>query len=128
MPIRAQKKCARCGNPYSGRRCPECLERWQRTSDLRQSVKGPSPYESKQWRDFSRAFLRIHTTCECVDCLRLPIDRRPRSQVTDHKDGLGPLGPRGFDETNCQAMTIVHHGRKTARYDGGFGHARKEMI
>lgn len=85
-----------------------------------------SAYASMQWRIFSREFLRDHPYCECPDCALLPMIMRPRAQITDHIDGLGPLGPRGFDPRNCQAMTRACHGRKTARYDGGFGHAKRE--
>lgn len=127
MPSRANRMCPRCGNPYNGRRCQICFARGLRTLGLRNQRTGPSPYDSKQWRDFSRAFLRDHRTCECVDCMKLPEVMRPRSQITDHIDGLGPSGPRGFDPTNMQAMTIPCHGRKTARFDGGFGRPKQRF-
>ncbi|PAN01044.1 HNH endonuclease [Streptomyces sp. Alain-F2R5] len=34
-------------------------------------------------------------------------------------DGLGPLGPRGFDPSNWQAMSKRHHSAKTARETWG---------
>jgi hypothetical protein len=39
----------------------------------------------------------------------------------DHRDGLGPNGPRGYDESNWCAMSASCHSRKTASRDGGFG-------
>ncbi|OOV31062.1 HNH endonuclease [Streptomyces avermitilis] len=43
---------------------------------------------------------------------------RPRAQVVDHIDGLGPLGPRAHDWTNLRAMTTAHHNRRTMRDQG----------
>jgi 5-methylcytosine-specific restriction enzyme A len=120
MPTRAKRLCPRCGEPFAGRRCATCEQRWRYKTQLRSDAL-PNPYESTEWRLFSRRFLVEHPTCECVDCALLPAWRRPRSQVTDHVDGLGPLGPRGFDPTNMQAMTIACHARKTIKHDGGFG-------
>lgn len=40
--------------------------------------------------------------------------QRDLATEVDHIDGLGPLGPRGFDPDNLQAMSHRHHSRKTA--------------
>ncbi|WP_231626416.1 HNH endonuclease signature motif containing protein [Streptomyces apocyni] len=45
----------------------------------------------------------------------LPQLQRDLATEVDHIDGLGPLGPRGFDPANWQAMSKRHHSRKTAR-------------
>jgi 5-methylcytosine-specific restriction protein A len=124
MPQRAPRHCPRCGNAYVGR-CQVCAQRWRHTTELRQAGR-PDPYDDPQWRRFSRAYLREHPTCECDDHVRLPAWRRPRSQVVDHIDGLGPLGPRGYDLTNLQALTRPCHARKTAMHDGGYGHRRTD--
>ncbi|MEU0133388.1 hypothetical protein ABZ172_05005 [Streptomyces sp. NPDC006296] len=72
------------------------------------------------WRNASTAYLRDHPYCECDECSALlPLQRDLATEV-DHIDGLGPLGPRGFDPTNWQAMSKRHHSRKTARET--FGH------
>jgi 5-methylcytosine-specific restriction enzyme A len=122
MPSRAKRLCPRCGELYVAH-CTTCQQRWQQRSQLRRANQ-PDPYTTSQWIKFSRAFLKAHPYCECEDCITLPIWKRPRSQVTDHRDGLGPLGPRGYDPSNCCAMTIAHHGRKTAKHDGGYGRDR----
>ncbi|MFC8494723.1 HNH endonuclease signature motif containing protein [Streptomyces sp. NPDC057235] len=45
--------------------------------------------------------------------------QRDLATEVDHIDGLGPLGPRGFDPSNWQAMSKAHHARKTARETWG---------
>jgi 5-methylcytosine-specific restriction protein A len=50
----------------------------------------------------------------------MPALFRPRATEVDHVDGLGPLGPRGHDWANLQALTKAHHSRKTGR-ETGFG-------
>lgn len=68
-----------------------------------------------RWRNASAAYLRDHPYCECEECSPLlPLQRDLATEV-DHIDGLGPLGPRGFDPANWQAMSKRHHSRKTAR-------------
>jgi 5-methylcytosine-specific restriction protein A len=64
-----------------------------------------------RWQRFSRRYRRKHPLCEC-GC------GRP-SEVVHHLDGLGPLGPRGFDPDNCQALAKVCHDRETAKQQPG---------
>jgi hypothetical protein len=123
VPTRARRICPRCGNAYT-KRCSVCARRLLRKTKLRAEANGPNPYASSEWRAFSRAFLAVHLTCECERHMSMPEWKRPRSQVTDHIDGLGPLGPNGYDPSNCQALTIRCHGHKTATMDGGFGRPR----
>jgi 5-methylcytosine-specific restriction protein A len=78
-----------------------------------------------QWRKTRAAFLRVHPQCECPECAALPTWQRPTATDVDHRDGRGPLGPRGYDWSNLQALTASHHARKTATQDGGFGRARR---
>ncbi|OII64601.1 HNH endonuclease [Streptomyces sp. CC53] len=47
--------------------------------------------------------------------------QRDRATEVHHIDGLGPLGPRGFDPDNWQAMSKSHHARETARDTFGHG-------
>lgn len=64
------------------------------------------------WRTKSASFLRRYPVCfDCGD----------PAQVVDHIDGLGPSGPRGFDDANLQSLCRSCHGKKTARQDGAFG-------
>lgn len=98
--------------------CPELVPdgRWcaahkpKRPKDRRPSA-GARGYDAR-WRRFRAGFLKRHPTC--VVCGGV-------ATVVDHLDGLGPLGPRGYDETNCAPMCKRHHDQKTAAVDGAFG-------
>lgn len=87
---------------------------------MRRPSSNERGYTSK-WAAVAKAYLADHPTCECDDCLELPEADRPPAQHVDHRDGLGPKGPRGFDPTNFVAMNHRCHSRKTVREDGGFG-------
>lgn len=126
MPTRAKRLCSRCGQLIEGRRCTTCEGRWHYATTLRRV--NDDPYDNPAWRAFSRAFLRDHPFCECPDHGSLPEWRRPLSEVTDHIDGLGPNGPRGFDRVNCQAMTRSCHAKKTIKHDGGYGRKRNPLV
>lgn len=105
----------RCPNLTPQGRCPACQ------TEARASR--PSSYSrgyDRRWLRASTAYLQDHPYCECDDCaLLLPLQRDLATEV-DHIDGLGPLGPRGYDPDNWQAMSKAHHSRKTAR--DTFGH------
>lgn len=74
-----------------------------------------------RWTRTRAAYLAAHPTCECDQCLELPLHARPRAADVHHRDGLGPLGPRGHDWTNLQALTHEHHSQQTSRdQPGGF--------
>lgn len=81
----------------------------------------PSPaslgYDSR-WRRKSAEYRAAHPTCEQQGCV-MP------SECVDHIDGLGPAGPRGFDDSNLMAMCWSCHSRKTALFDGAFGNPSK---
>jgi 5-methylcytosine-specific restriction protein A len=73
-----------------------------------------------EWARESAAFLRAHP--ECVNgCGR-------RSEVVDHREPHGGDPVKFWDRTNWQAMSRHCHGRKTAKYDGGYGNARKATV
>jgi 5-methylcytosine-specific restriction protein A len=78
----------------------------------------------REWRKTRDAFLRVHPMCECEECAALPSWKRPVATDVDHRDGMGPHGPRGHDWSNLAALTHAHHARKTAAQDGGFGRPR----
>ena len=63
-------------------------------------------YDGK-WAKVSRDYRKRHPFCMVVGC------SRPSTDV-DHIDNLGPLGPRGYDESNFQALCHQHHSAKTA--------------
>jgi 5-methylcytosine-specific restriction protein A len=72
-----------------------------------------------RWQRESKRYLRVHPYCECVECVLIPEPLRPTATEVDHIDGLGPIGPRGYDWSNLRAMTKAHHARETARNQPG---------
>lgn len=63
------------------------------------------------WRRTRAAFLRDNPLC--VHCLAA--GRVTEATVADHLDNEGPLGPRGHDHANLQALCKAHHDSKTAK-------------
>jgi 5-methylcytosine-specific restriction enzyme A len=120
----APRTCAQCQQPVPpGGRCP-CQHRRRRRRPSHQ------PHSTPAWVATSQAHLATHRDCECPGCpacLATLDDRRAcarPSEHTDHVDGLGPDGPRGYDVDNFQALCHSCHSSKTVRHDGGFGRAR----
>lgn len=117
MARRALSVCPTPGCPEltSAGRCSDCKARAQA---LR---RGPrrSGYSTTTWQRTRRAYLREHPWCECAECMALSPLLRPVATEVNHTDGLGPLGPRGHDWSNLQAMTKAHHSRLTAREQPG---------
>lgn len=95
-----------------GNRCP--VHRQGRAIDTRPSASQRG-YD-RRWRSKSLAYRRSHPVCEQEGGCSLP------SAEVDHVDGLGPLGPRGYDDTNLQALCKPHHSSKTASDHGGWAH------
>jgi 5-methylcytosine-specific restriction protein A len=110
-----------CGTlVFGGGKCPSCLAQSRKDSDSRRPNATQRGYDTR-WSAFSKRYLRDHPMCECDECGRLPEWQRQEATDVDHIDGRGPNGPRGYDATNCQALSKAHHSRKTAREDGAFG-------
>ena len=121
MPVSPPSLCTApgCGAlVHNGGRCPDC----RKQGDKARGNAHARGYDAR-WSAFSKRYLKAHPFCECEECERLPEWSRPASTDVDHMDGLGPTGPRGYDATNCQALSHPCHSRKTATQDGGFGHA-----
>jgi 5-methylcytosine-specific restriction enzyme A len=68
----------------------------------------------KGWYKVRAEYLRAHPHCErCGD-------------VATDIDHITPRSQGGTDDwSNLQALCHSCHSHKTARYDGGFGHARR---
>jgi 5-methylcytosine-specific restriction protein A len=62
----------------------------------------------KAWQATRRGFLLEHFRCDYDGC------RRMATQV-HHRDGEGPLGERGHDPSNLQALCHSHHSQITSR-------------
>ena len=115
-----------CGTlVFGGGKCPSCRAESRKDSDSRRPNATQRGYDTR-WSAFSKAYLKAHPFCECDECADVPEWRRPEATDVDHIDGRGPHGPRGYDATNCQALSKSHHASKTAREDGGFGRPRKQ--
>jgi 5-methylcytosine-specific restriction endonuclease McrA len=134
MPSRARKHCSRCGQAFTGTSCRTChdrrLQTWEARRVIREETEQPSgrsPYAASYWQAFSRAFLAAHPTCEYPRHARLPVWQRPPSAIVDHKDGLGPNGPRGLDPANCWALCRSCHAIKSNKHDGSFGNPVRRM-
>ncbi|MDT3395447.1 HNH endonuclease signature motif containing protein [Streptomyces sp. B1866] len=103
-----------CPNLTKAGRCPTCQAA---ATHARGSARAKG-YDGR-WERTRAAYLREHPYCECDDCTTLPELLRPRATEVNHRDGLGPHGPRGHDWANLQAMTKAHHSRHTAREQPG---------
>jgi 5-methylcytosine-specific restriction protein A len=110
--------CATPGCPHltepGSSYCAECQRQRRAASDARRPSATQRGYDAR-WARTRARYLASHPTCECDDCLALPMHERPRATDVDHRDGLGPLGPRGHDWSNLRAMSHEHHSRRTAR-------------
>jgi 5-methylcytosine-specific restriction protein A len=95
-------------------RCPEC----KAAASARRSPSKNRGRDSR-WQRTSKAYLQANPLCECPECEALPMPLRPAASEVDHIDGLGPLGPRGYDWTNLRSMTKACHSRATARNQPG---------
>lgn len=72
-----------------------------------------------RWQRTRRRYLRTHSACEDASGCTQP------AEDVHHLDGLGPLGPRGHDPTNLQALCHKHHSQITAQRAGGWRPAGK---
>jgi 5-methylcytosine-specific restriction protein A len=109
--VSALQLCAtpRCTELVERGHCDEHRRAQRRAVDRRRPTARQRGYDAA-WQRARAAYLAEHLTCECDD----PACREPAVDV-DHRDGLGPSGPRGQDPTNLRAMAHACHSRRTAR-------------
>lgn len=113
----ARSVCSTPGCPalvFPSGRCDDCKAK---ASALRSPRKNRG--RNTRWQRESKRYLQAHPYCECDECADVPMPLRPAATEVDHVDGLGPLGPRGYDWDNLRAMTKSHHSRETARAQPG---------
>lgn len=77
-----------------------------------------------KWRAYRTKYIEQNPYCVSAECAAIPLWRRPLATDVDHIDGLGPLGPRGYDPANMQSLCHRCHSIKTAREDGAFGRGK----
>ncbi|MFD3929546.1 HNH endonuclease signature motif containing protein [Streptomyces sp. NPDC058614] len=111
MPRKAMQVCPTPGCPTltASGRCADC----QAAARSARPSSHSHGYNTA-WQRASARYLEDHPYCECPECSALPPLQRDLATEVDHIDGLGPLGPRGYDPANWQAMSKPHHSRKTA--------------
>lgn len=79
-----------------------------------------SLYSSKAWQVLRRQVLEENGyRCQWPGCAA-------RAHAVDHIEPHDNDNGRFFDRNNLQTLCAVHHSRKTAKYDGGFGHKRQD--
>lgn len=78
-------------------------------------------YRTPAWRQLRARFLANNQVCSNPGC-------RGRSSRVDHVQSRRRRPDRALDETNLQAFCEPCHNAKTARHDGGFGNARKQVV
>src|SRR6202020_551166 len=83
-------KNRRCRNRATHRGyCDACYLERQRVYDEGRPSAAARGYD-REWQATRSAFLAEHPTCECDDCMKLPLYQRPAGTGVDHRDGLGP--------------------------------------
>jgi 5-methylcytosine-specific restriction protein A len=103
-----------CPSLSNGPKCEAHRKARRKASDAKRPSSSQRGYDSK-WRKTRAAYLRAHPICEdetgCIE----------RATDVDHRDGLGPLGPRGHDDSNLRSYCHSHHSKRTATdQPGGF--------
>ena len=78
-------------------------------------------HNTPEWRQASKEFIKENPLC--VECLEESVYEP--SRVTDHVIPYKGDMDLFWDRSNWQALCFMHHNRKTAREDGGFGNAKR---
>jgi 5-methylcytosine-specific restriction protein A len=122
VPYAPARPCSQPGCPHltrRGRRCPEHARVYERARGSA-AARGYGP----RWQAASAAYLAANPRCVCGPGCCPNGCGRPATDV-HHLDGLGPLGPRGYDPSNWAALHRTCHARVTVREQGGFGRPRE---
>lgn len=107
------KVCSTPGCPEltTAGRCAGC----RRTAEQTRGSAAQRGYDWA-WQQTRQAFLDAHPFCDSPGCLTIATD-------VDHRDGLGPHGPRGHDWSNLRPLCHACHSKRTARDQPGGWHA-----
>ena len=86
---------------------------------MRSNEKAYKRYQSKKWRALRESFLNKNPLCKNF----------AEHNFAEHVDHIKRIesedDPLFYDEKNLQALCKRCHSRKTAKYDGGFGNAKR---
>lgn len=101
-PVRPCLGCYRL-IPLGANRCAQCQAEWKARERARPNATQRG-YD-RRWSKTRKAFLAANPRCA-----RCPAP----AFHAHHKDGLGPLGPRGRDWSNLEPLCKSCHSRETA--------------
>lgn len=107
MTRKAWKPCAKPGCNVLVRGASRCATHGRQTERYRGSAASRG-YDA-EWAAFRNAYIDDH----CHQC-GITEDEAEQPLELHHLDGLGPLGPRGYDPTNLQTLCKPCHTRETA--------------
>jgi 5-methylcytosine-specific restriction protein A len=111
LSVCAQPRCPSLV-PKGQTRCERHRKEKRRREDKRRPSAAKRGYDAK-WRKTRAAYLKAFPICEEEHgCIEWATD-------VHHLDGLGPMGPRGHDWENLQALCHRHHSEETARSQPG---------
>ena len=101
-------------------KCAACLKEHGREDRARRGSSTARGYD-RVWRKKARQYLAEHPVCEC----ELEACYEPSVEVDHIIPFAGIDDPLRLDDDNLQALAKACHSKKTATYDGGFGHRRR---
>ncbi|MBS1952549.1 MAG: HNH endonuclease [Cyanobacteria bacterium SZAS-4] len=128
MPYRSKHNCSYSGCMIAvhGRFCDE-HEKKDKQTRLRARVRSYNAeekqfYNSTHWQALREQQLTAYPFCQAD----LPHDGKQCNAIAVHVDHIVARLDGGTDEPdNFQSLCQSCHSRKTVRYDGGFGNAKR---
>lgn len=118
MPYSAPRECSYpgCRAASPGRFCDKHKRTDRQRHDRERGSAASRGYDSR-WRKAREGFLRKHPTCAHCELE----GRVVPATIVDHNEPHRGNRKLFWDRTNWQPLCKMHHDRKTAREDGGFG-------
>lgn len=118
-PSRPARWCPRCQTSHPGA-CPVAAASFRKQADERRGTAAQRGYGAR-WQKASKAFLAAHRICVEDERDGQLVASQVVDHIVPHKGDMKLF----WDSRNWQALCKSCHDRKTAREDGGFGHARR---
>lgn len=125
MPERPMRPCGHPGCPVLvvRGRCAQHKRQVFREDRARRGTRTQRLYDNR-WVKESTLFLRAHPLCMCPNC-DSGKKRATIATVVDHDPPHEGDEERFWDTSTWRSMSKPCHDRKTAMFDGGFGHAKR---